>query len=106
MILSRQLEESRSGDASGEEASAFHVDEGVVGAVNNQGWDVDRRQDIADVGLGGHLHHRHCGCRTCAQSLEAAPPLLQGGIVSTRRRPRRQAEAAAPSPIRVFEKGL
>ena len=55
MIMSRQLEQSRSRNVVGEKTAALHVDERIPRAVDDQGWHVDRGQNIADIDLGEHL---------------------------------------------------
>jgi hypothetical protein len=89
MIVSRQLDQFCSRNVLGKKASIFDVDERVPCAVDDQSWHADRGQNIADIDFADHPHDRH-GCRRArAKSLEAAPPLLQGRIVLTRRRPHR-----------------
>jgi hypothetical protein len=101
MIVTGQFEQSCSRNVFGKTASMFHVDERVPGAVDDQGWHVNRGQDIADVDLVDHPHERDRGRRARAKSLEAAPPLLQGRIVFARRRPHRQTAAAAPGSLDI-----
>ena len=105
MIEARKFEQPRSRNVSRKKTSAFDVNERVSLGVDDQGRHADRGQNIADVDLGGHPHHRHGGSRARTQSLEATPPSLQGRIVRTRRRPKRKTEAASPALISVCEEG-
>ena len=71
MIVTGQLEQSCSRNVFGENAPMFHVDERVPRAVDDQGWHVNRGQDIADIDLVDHPHERDHRCRARAKSLEA-----------------------------------
>src|ERR1700716_31770 len=106
MIVSWQLVQSCSRDVLGKKASMFDVDERVPRAVDDQGWHMDRGQNIADIDLADHPHDRHGSRRARAKSLEAAPPLLQGRIFLTRRRPHPQTAAAAPGFIHISKESL
>ena len=83
MIGSLDFDQPCAWNVLGKKSSELDRDQRVFRTVNDQGRHLNRGQDIADVNLHGHSYNRH-GCRrACTQSLEAAPPLLQSGIVPT-----------------------
>src|SRR5437879_1673180 len=85
MVVSRQLDVPRGGDAGAEVATVEHRHQAIVTSVENERRDPDRRQDRRDVALGGHTY---CcgGCRrACPEPEPGCVPATKLVVVRSAR---------------------
>jgi hypothetical protein len=86
MCVARQLDVFRALDVPREPAGVLDVADFVVDTVHDQGRRVDRRDDVADVDLEGHVHERDGVVRARRLYLEPAEQLEEALIVAAARR--------------------
>ena len=106
VIGARKLDELGARDVLRQKATTLHIHPRIAGPMEHESRNADRREDVANIDLAVHSHQRDHRRRTCAQSFEARPPLLETLVCDLRRREGAQARAAPPRRIDLVQEGL
>src|SRR5204862_1968550 len=86
MVEARKLHELGAGDVLGEISTVLDGDGEVTRAVDDDGGDVDRRKQRADVELLVERHHRPQSSVVNGETLEASHPAYELGVADFARR--------------------
>lgn len=92
-----ELHEPRAGDLLGDPAAFLHECVSVVGAMQDQRGNLDRRQDAPNVDLGVHPHECRRGAGAGTLPEVRGEPARESLVVGSRRRQLRDARVDAQS---------